>query len=109
MFAPAEQCSTNIQAINITVQEAIKAAKAANVLTSHIHSIRNESTFNRFYNHVILETHSLTAEPKLPRNHKLPKRLDHGSSAPHQHACAKDMHQKIYYEAIDTVSEEVKR
>jgi len=46
IFAPAEQCSTNIQAMNITVQEAMKAA---NVLTSHLCSIRNEST--RFYDH----------------------------------------------------------
>jgi len=51
---------------------------------------------------------SLTAEPELPRNHKLPRRLDHGSSAPHQHLCTRDIYQQAYYEAIDTVSEEVK-
>ncbi|XP_065885455.1 zinc finger MYM-type protein 1-like [Dysidea avara] len=106
IFAPAEQCSTNIQAVNITVQEAMKAA---NVLISHLRSIRNESTFNCFYERVIHESQSLTAEPKLPRIHKLPRRLDHGSSAPHQHSCTRDMYRQTYYEAIDTVSEEVKR
>ena len=106
IFAPAEQCSTNIQAVNVTVQEAMKAA---NVLTSHLCSIRNESTFNRFYDHVIHESQSLTAEPELPRSRKLPRRLDHGSSAPHVHLCARDMYRQAYYEAVDTVSEEVKR
>jgi len=62
IFAPAEQCSTNIQVVNITVQEPMKAA---NVLTSHLCSIRNESTFNRFYDHVIHESQSLTVEPEL--------------------------------------------
>ena len=106
IFAPAEQCSTNIQAVNVTVQEAMKAA---NMLTSHLCSIRNESTFNRFYDHVIHESQSLTAEPELPRSRKLPRRLDHGSSAPHVHLCARDMYRQAYYEAVDTVSEEVKR
>ena len=106
IFAPAEQCSTNIQAVNVTVQEAMKAA---NVLTSHMGSIRNESTFNRFYDHVIHESQSLTADPELPRSRKLPRRLDHGSSEHHQHLSPRDMYRQAYYEAIDTVSEEVKR
>jgi len=94
--------------VSITVQEAMKAT---NVLTSHLCSIQNESTFNRFYDHVIHEPQSLTAEPELPRNHKLPRRLDYGSSAPvpYQHLCTRDMYRQTYYEAIDTVSEEVKR
>ena len=83
--------------------------QAANVLTSHLHSIRNESTVNRFYDHVIQESQSLTAEPSLPRNRKLPRRLDHESSAPHQHLCARDMYRQTYFVAIDTVSEEIKR
>ena len=40
-----------IQAVNITVQEAMKAA---NVLTSHLRSIRNESTFDHFYDQLSL-------------------------------------------------------
>ena len=35
--------------------------------------------------------------------------LDHGSSAPHHHSCAKHRYRQIYYEAIDTVTEEVRR
>jgi len=36
IFAPAEQCSTNIQAVDITMQEAMKGA---NVLVSHLSSL----------------------------------------------------------------------
>jgi len=65
--------------------------------------------FNRFYDQTIQESRCLTEEPKLPRNQKLPHRIDHGLSAPHHHLCAKDKYRQIYYEAIDTVTEEVKR
>ena len=74
IFAPAEQCSTNIQAVDITVQEAMKDA---NMLTSHLSSMQNETTFSRFYDHVVHDSQSLNDEPKLPRNRKLPRRLDH--------------------------------
>ena len=106
IFAPAEQCSTNIQAVDITVQEAMKGA---NLLVSHLHSLRKESMFDRFYGWAIEESKSFTEEPKLPRKRKLPRRLDHGSSAAHQHSSPKEMYHQIYYEAIDIVSEEVKR
>ena len=106
IFAPSEQFSTNIQAVDITVQEAMKGA---HLLTSHLTSMRTEHMFNRFYDQTIQESRSLTEEPKLPRNRKLPRRIDHGSSAPHHHSCAKDRYRQIYYEAIDTVTEEVRR
>lgn len=106
IFAPSEQFSTNIQAVDITIQEAMKGA---HLLASHLTSMRNEHMFNRFYDQTIQESRSLTEEPKLPRNRKLPRRIDHGSSAPHHHSCAKDRYRQIYYEAIDTVTEEVRR
>ena len=55
------------------------------------------------------ESSSLTEEPKLPRNQLLPRRVDHGTSAPHQHSCATNRYRQIYYEPIDIVTEEVKR
>ena len=65
--------------------------------------------FDCFYGWAIEESKSFTEEPKLPRKRKLPRRLDNGSSAAHQHSSPKEMDHQIYYEAIDTVSEEVKR
>ena len=65
--------------------------------------------FNNFYEQTVQESRSLMEELKLPRNRKLPRRIDHGTSALHQHSCAKDRYCQIYYEAIDIVTEEVKR
>ena len=76
------------------------------MLNCHLGSIRNESKFNPFYDHVIHESQSLTANSELPKSRKLPRMLGHGSSAPHQHLSPRDMCRQ---EAVDTVSEEVKR
>jgi len=57
----------------------------------------------------VQESRSLMEELKLPRNPKLPRRIDHGTSALHQHSHAKDRYCQIYYEAIDIVTEQVKR
>ena len=105
LFAPAEQFSTNVQAVDITVQEAVRGAR---LLVSHLKSLRTETMFNRFYDQTLKGSQPLTEEPKLPRNHKLPKRLDSGSSA-HQYQSAKDLYRHAYYEALDLVSEEVTR
>ena len=77
IFAPAEQCSTNIQAIDITVQEAMKGAK---VLVSHLDLLRKETLFDHFCLSAVQESRSLTGKPKFPRNQKLPRRIDNGTS-----------------------------
>ena len=105
IFAPTEQFSTNLQAVDVTVQEALRGAA---LLVSHLKSLRTETMYNRFYDHTVEESGSLTEEPKLPRIRKAPRRIDHGSS-PHIYACAKDMYRHAYYEALDLVSEEVER
>lgn len=75
---------------------------------SHLKSLRTETMFNRFYDQTLKGSQPLTEEPILPRHHKLPKRLDSGSSA-YQYQSAKDLHRHAYYEALDLVSEEVTR
>ena len=64
--------------------------------------------FNRFYDQTLKGSQPLTEEPKFPRNCKLLKQLDSGSSA-HQYQSAKDLYRHAYYEALDLVSEEVTR
>ena len=105
IFAPTEQFSTNLQAVDVTVQEALRGAA---LLVSYLKSLRTETMYNRFYDHTVEESGSLTEEPKLPRIRKAPRRIDHGSS-PHTYACAKDIYRHAYYEALDLVSEEVER
>ena len=82
--------------------------RGAASLVSHLKSLRTETMYNCFYDHTVEESSSLTEEPKLPRIHKAPRRVDHGSTS-HTYASAKDMYRHAYYEALDLVSEEVER
>jgi len=75
--------------VDITVQEAMKGA---HLFASHLTSMQNDHMFNRFYEQTFQESRSLTEEPKLPINRKLPCRLDYGLSAPYH---AKDMYLQI--------------
>ena len=105
IFAPTEQFSINLQAVDVTVQEALRGAA---LLVSHLKSLMTETVYNCFYDHTVEESGTLTEEPKLPRIRKPPRRIDHGSS-PYTYACAKDMYRHAYYESLDLVSEEVER
>ena len=69
IFSSTEQFSTNLQAVDITVQEALKGSA---LLVSHLKSLRTETIFNHFYDHTVEESSSLTEEPKLPRVRKAP-------------------------------------
>ena len=89
----------------ITVQEAVRGAR---LLESHLKSLRTETMFNCFYDQTLTGSQPLIEEPKLPRNCKLPKRLDSGSPA-HQYQSTKELYLHAYYEALDLVSEEVTR
>ena len=57
LFSVSEQLSINLQAKNITVQEAVRGA---NLLVSHLQSLRTDAKYNAFYEKVI---RSLTSEP----------------------------------------------
>ena len=65
-----------------------------------------DACFNPFYEQIVQESKSLTEELKLPRHRKLSGRIDPGTSALHQHSCAKDRYRQMYYEAIDIVTED---
>ena len=75
MLSAAEQFSVNLQAQDITIQEATRGAE---LLASHLKSLRTEAQFNQFYEQVVAQSSGLTEEPKLPRNQKMPKRYDSG-------------------------------
>ena len=63
LFAPAKQYSTNVQAVDITVQEAVRGAR---LLLSHMKSLRIETMFNHFYDQTLKGSQSLTEEQILP-------------------------------------------
>jgi len=105
IFSAAEQVSINIQAKDITVQEAVRGAQ---LLIRHLSSMRNEAKFDSFYSEVIRKSVDLTAEPTLPRQRKRPRRLDDGASS-HTYEMPKDRHRHMYFEAIELTAGEVER
>ena len=82
--------------------------KGATLLCSYLKSIRSESKFNEFYDHIVGESAGLTEEPCLPRQRKVPRRLDDGSSG-HVYANPRDRYRQAYFEAIDLTLGEVDR
>ena len=105
VFSAAEQFSTNLQAENITIQEATRGAE---LLVSHLQTLRTEAKFNRFYEQVVIESSTLTEEPKLPRNQKVPKRYDQGEPS-HQYLVPKDKYRHTYFETLELAFGEVAR
>ena len=103
IFAPTEQLSCVLQGKDTTVQEAREAAITTEM---YLRRQRTEASFDRFYDEVVTDSATLTDEPVLPRRHKLPKRINDGSSS-HQFATPKDMFRQIYFEAFDVVSQEI--
>lgn len=101
----AEQVSLNIQAKDITVQEAVCGAQ---LLKTHLGSMRNEAKFDAFYSEVILDSINLTSEPALPCQRKRPRTLDDGAS-PHRYKTLKDRHRHMYFEVTELNAGEVEK
>ena len=64
VFSSAEQLSINLQEKDITIQETVRGAE---LLSTHLKSLRNESHFNHFYGETCHDSRNLTEEPCLPR------------------------------------------
>ena len=95
----------NLQAQNITVQEAVRGAK---LLVSHLKSLRTDAKYNSFYEQVICASQGLTSEPTIPHQRKLPKRLDDGAN-PHVYLTPKDRFRHKYFETLELTVGEIER
>ena len=105
LFSASEQLSINLQAKDITVQEAVRGAK---LLVSHLKSLRTDAKYNAFYEEVIRTSEGLTSEPTIPRQRKLPKRLDDGAN-PHVYLTPKDRFRHKYFETLELAVGEIER
>lgn len=105
VFSAAEQLSINLQAKDITLQE---PSLGTVLLVSHLRTLRMESHFDAFYEQILVQSSSLTEEPKLPRYRKMPKRLDEGGS-PHRYSSHKDKYRHDYFEMFELASSEIER
>ena len=101
IFSAAEQLSINLQAKGISVQE-------AELLTTHLQSLRSEAKFYIFYDEMVSGSGSLTSEPTLPRPRKKPKRFDDGSN-PHTYQTPKDRLRHMHFEVCELAASEVER
>ena len=57
IFATSEQLLINMQAVKMTIQEAVHGAE---LLVSRLKSLRNESEFHSFYEKCVQESHNVT-------------------------------------------------
>ena len=76
VFSPTEQLSVTLQSHDINAQQTVSATKATK---EYPQRLRSDSTFEHFYKGVVADTENLTDEPTLPRQKKVPRRLDEGA------------------------------
>ena len=105
VFSATEQFSVNLQSRNITVQEAIRGAQ---LLVSHLKSLRTEAQFDAFYDQALMQSTTLTEEPQLPHYRKLPKKLDE-CDCPHRYTSPKDKYRHDYFEMLELATGEIER
>ena len=60
---------------------------------------RNLKSFNPFYQAVVFESDSITLDPVLPRQKKVPKRIDQGTSS-YKYQSANEYFWQQYYEDL---------
>ena len=105
VFSSAEQLSVNLQAVDITIQEALKGAE---LLITHLKSLRNDACFDRFYDAICQDSKDLTEEPNLPRHRKIPRRYDEGGEA-HQYEEPKVRYRHAFFETLELAAGEVEK
>ncbi|XP_035690920.1 zinc finger MYM-type protein 1-like [Branchiostoma floridae] len=98
LFFAAETTSTTLQKKDLSVQEAMDSVET---LKKYYRRQRTEESFDAFYASTVEKARELNIdEPVLPRYRRQPRRLDDGSD-PHRHACPKDFHRLVYFQACD--------
>ena len=73
VFDPTEQLSRTLQGRDTTIQE---AKQAALITKDYLTNKRTNTCFSEFYDRVAGDVQSLTDDPVLPRQRKIPRRLD---------------------------------
>ena len=99
VFAATEQLSVSLQSKNTTIMEALHATKLAR---NHLTRLRDETTFDRFYEKTKSAASELTAEPTLPRYRHKPRRLADGS-LPHRYDSVESCHRHMFYEVLEVL------
>ena len=104
IFSATEQLSLTLQGRDTTIQEGVQAAALAKTF---LEKQRTDDVYDTFYSQVVTESKDLTFDPVLPRQRRPPKRIDSGSAS-HVFSDPKSYFRKQYFEALDTVTSELK-
>ena len=104
VFSATEEVSTTLQYKDINVQEALTAVKSAQ---HFLERQRSDSAFDLFYDSVVKEaTEKDLQQPTLPRQKRIPKRIDDNTQN-HVYSTPKDFFRHQYYEVLDLLNEEL--
>lgn len=78
VFSATEQLSITLQGTDTSLQQAVQAAKLA---IAYMERQRSDAAYDSFYSHMLAKSKSLTDQPALPRQRRLPKQINSGSTA----------------------------
>ena len=97
----ADNLSSSLQASNMSANEGQSIMKMT-ILT--LQGMRSEECFLLFWERTEKKRQELGVEaPQLPRQRKVPRRLEVGTSIPDAEKSVEDLYRKTYYEVIDFV------
>ena len=103
IFVSVEQLATTLQAKDVNAQICLESGLAAkNFLSRH----RTDDYFNILFKSAVADSENITDKPVLPRQKRVPKRIDDGSSG-HSFTCPEDYHRSQYFEAVDIILNEL--
>ena len=96
-----DNLSKTLQKVSMSAAE---GQQVASMTVATMTSMRSDDQFNDFWHLVIHKTQERgISEPQLPRQRKLPRRLDDGISEGYFPSTPMEHFKKIYYEAIDLI------
>lgn len=105
VFSAMEQLSRTLQTSDINAQEACSAATQAG---HFLKRQRSDELFTAFYRDTVKEAEDLTQPPTLPRQRRIPRRIDDGASN-HHFATPQEYYRKQYFEVLDLLATELER
>ncbi len=95
----ADNLSSSLQASNMSANE-VQSVMKMTVLTLEV--MRSEECFVLFWERTEKKQQELVVDaPQLPRQRKVPRRREVGSSIPEAEKSVEDIYWKTYYEVID--------
>lgn len=100
IFAHTDNLSKTLQSPRMS---AASGQHLARLTTETLENIRNEESFNAFYDAVLIKVkqHPEVSDPVVPRKRRIPQRYEPGSAAPEYPVTARDHYRQIFYEAMD--------